>query len=230
MAASLARAHRTLARTLAAILCLPLLAHAQQPPQPADSPALQAAADKAISFVIQREALDPNALVPDTGKPLPPSGSWSAARQRPASCPQSTDICLRVVYRVPNTTVSCEWVVLFQPDSVHGTILEQNLDSVRYLLRTVPTTEVQSLILSRALPLAPRNASGTIELRVYVGASGNAINSFVTSGGPEGLRTVSLVAARQWLFKPLMAGNRAIPYQLSIKFNFSPSGRVTSEP
>ena len=209
------------------VLCVSHSTHAQQPAP--DVGALKATATKAIEFVLKREALDPNALVPETGKALPSSGSWSVARARPTSCPQNDQPCLRVLYQVPNTKVSCEWVVLLSPDGSNGTILEQNLDSVRYLLRTVPPAEIKPLIVTRALPIPIRNGQGTVEMRVYVSAAGDPINTIVISG-PQNLQTTSIVAAKQWLFKPLIAGNRPIPYQFTLKFSFSPSGRVTSEP
>jgi hypothetical protein len=219
---------RLLQLGLYATVCISSSALAQQP-APSDTTALQAVADKAINFVLQREALDPTALVPQTGKALPQNGAWSIARVRPASCPQTQQTCVLVLYRVPNTEVSCEWVVLLAPDGINGTILEQNLDSIRYLLRTVPPAELKPLIVTRALPIPIRNGMGTVELRVFVSATGDPINTIVMSG-PQNLQATSMVAAKQWLFKPLKAGNRPIPYQFTLKFSFSPSGRVTSDP
>src|ERR1700674_5958702 len=125
-------------------------------PKSPEQLALEAAADQAIRFVLMHESLDPKAIVPKTGEPLPTNGAWSVDKQRPNSCPveseQPGQSCVRVLYRVPHVGVSCEWVVLLQPNGFSGTILEQNADAVRYLLRTVTNSEVRSMILTREMP------------------------------------------------------------------------------
>jgi hypothetical protein len=256
--------HATLQATLGALLATAPAAVAQEPNRPAPeviapaqpatpaqqpsatpapqapapkSPeqlALEAAADQAIRFVLMHESLDPKAIVPKTGQPLPTNGTWSVDKQRPTSCPvqseQPGQSCVRVLYRVPQAGVSCEWVVLLQPNGFSGTILEQNADSVRYLLRTVTNSEIRSMILTREMP-QPRepNVRGTVELQVFVGPSGDPTRAYVVSG-PEALRAESISAATQWHFKPLMAGSRAVPFQTSITFQFNGTAKVMSRP
>jgi outer membrane biosynthesis protein TonB len=196
---------------------------------------LEAAADQAIRFVLMHESLDPKAIVPKTGQPLPTNGTWSVDKQRPTSCPTASEqpgmSFLRVLYRVPNTDVSCEWVVLLRPGGFGSTILEQNADSVRYLLRTVANSEIRSMILTREMPQPPRDPTvqGTVELQVFVGPAGDPTRAYVVSG-PEALRPASISAASQWHFKPLMAGTRAVPFETSITFQFNGTARVMSRP
>jgi hypothetical protein len=246
----------------AALLCLPFGAHAQQTPvttpaatpqTPAPAPASptaapapapdpakaaaeaakqQAEAQQALAFLLKHEVLDPNALVPATGKPLPPNGKWSVGKDRPASCPPAADNCVRIFYRVPTTTVSCEWVVIVKPGATPnagptGTILEQNLDATRYLLRFVPADEAGPLVVSRAAPL-PGSYSGTVEIGVIVGTAGEPTRVTPLSG-PDALRALALPEANEWTFRPLQVGGRTIPYQTNIKFIFS-NRKVTTEP
>ncbi len=183
-----------------------------------DPTALQKEGLQALTFITKREVLDPSAIVPDTGKPLPIQGDWSIGRQRPASCPpaSATENCLRIIYHVPETKVSCEWVVLLKSDGINGTILEQNADSIRYMLRNVLPNEAAALILSRATPPAAR-ASGDVDVQVIVSTAGEPIRAIAVSGPPQ-LHAVSLATAKQWIFKPLTVANRAIPYQIDIHF------------
>ena len=136
------RAHHFFAWT-AVFAALSLNIRAQDTTPTPDPATFQALAKKAADFVLKHELLDPNVLVPDTGKPLGDNGTWSVGKQKPATCPPNTDSCVRVLYRVPDTPVSCEWTVVIKPDGT-GAILEQNLDSVRYLLRVVPTDRTRS--------------------------------------------------------------------------------------
>jgi hypothetical protein len=206
-----------------AIIALP--ASAQQTPAPTPAQT-QALAQSATSFVIKREVLDPSALVPDTHQPLGNHGVWGITKDRPANCPPTTDSCVRVVYRVPDTTVSCEWTVIIKPDGT-GAILEQNPDSIRYLIRIVPPNELAPLIITRPMKLDTR-AQGVVELSILVGATGEPTKAIATSG-PDELRAPSAEVAMQWVFKPLVVGNRAIPFMTNIKLIYG-NGKITSEP
>jgi hypothetical protein len=203
------------------IMIIALPASAQQTPTPT-----QALASRATSFVIKREVLDPNALVPDTHQPLGNHGVWGITKDRPATCPPTTDSCVRVVYRVPDTTVSCEWTVIIKPDGT-GTILEQNPDSIRYLVRIVPPNELAPLIVTRPMQL-DTSGKGVVELSILVGTTGEPAKAIPTSG-PDELRAPSAVIAKQWVFKPLIVGNHAIPFMTNIKLTYA-AGKITSEP
>jgi hypothetical protein len=207
-----------------AIIALP--ASAQETPPPTSDPTQQALAKTATSFVIKHEVLDPNARVPDTHQRLGSQGVWGITTVRPATCPPTTDSCARVVYRVPNTTVSCEWTVIIKPDGT-GAILEQNPDSIRYLIRIVPPNELAPLIITRPMKLDTR-AQGVVELSILVGATGEPTKAIATSG-PDELRAPSAEVAMQWVFKPLVVGNRAIPFMTNIKLIYG-NGKITSEP
>jgi hypothetical protein len=217
-------------------LCISLSVYAQPspiqpaPPQSAtpNPEALQKEAEQALAFILKREVVDPHALIPGTTTPLPPHGSWSIGKERPASCPPTSENCVRIFYRVPDTPVTCEWVVLLQPDGVHGAILEQNPDSIRYMLRIVPADELTPLIRSRATPLPARIPGSTVEVQMIVGTMGEP-TLILSATGPADLRIVSADAAKQWVFRPLMAGNRPIPFETTIKFLFVGS-KVKTEP
>jgi Gram-negative bacterial TonB protein C-terminal len=225
MSLSLRRSLHLLAWTIATI-ALPASAQ-ETPAQTPDPAAFQALAKKAADFVLKHELLDPNVLVPNTGKRLGDNGTWSVGKQKPATCPPNTDSCVRVLYRVPDTPVSCEWTVLIRPDGSTGVILEQNLDSVRYLLRVVPTAELAPLIVTRPMQFDTRG-QGTVEVTIIVGTTGDPTKTIAISG-PDTLRTPSAEIAKQWVFKPLIVGNRAIPFTTNIKLTFG-NGRITSDP
>ena len=211
-----------------ALLGLAILASAQQTPAPSP-PSLLAIGQQATDFVIRHEIMDPRALVPATGKPLGSSGAWSVGNERPSDCPPGSQPCVLISYRVPDGGVSCEWVVLLKPDGTGGVILQQNLDSIRYLLRVVPPSELAPFIVTRSMQLETR-AQGTAEVSIIVGTTGEP-----TSVAPLGntassdVRDAALTMAKQWVFKPLRVGNRAIPFQTNVKFFFS-GGRIRTEP
>jgi hypothetical protein len=221
------RGHRLLALLVTFLPALSLIASAQDTPTPTPDPVAQKALAKATTdYVIKRERLDPNALVPDTRQPLGGHGTWGITTVRPATCPPTTDTCVRVVYRVPDTTVSCEWTVIIKPDGT-GAILEQNPDSIRYLIRIVPPNELAPLIITRPMQLDTR-AQGVVELSILVGTTGEP-NKAIPTSGPDELRAPSAVIAKQWVFKPLIVGNRAIPFMTNIKLTYA-GGKITSEP
>jgi outer membrane biosynthesis protein TonB len=58
------------------------------------------------------------------------------------------------------------------------------------------------------------DATGAVETAKIVSANGEP-----KSGGTN-IRLASLAAARQWRFRPAMAGGKAVPAQLTLVFNF----------
>jgi hypothetical protein len=212
---------------LLSAICSSSILRAQDAITPTPDPtAQQALAKTATAYVIKREILDPNALVPETHQPLGNHGVWGITKVRPATCPPTTDSCARVVYRVPDTTISCEWTVIIKPDGT-GAILDQNPDSIRYLVRIVPPNELAPLIVTRPMQLDTR-AQGVVELSILVGTTGEPTKAIPTSG-PDELRAPSAVIAKQWVFKPLIVGNHAIPFMTNIKLTYA-GGKITSEP
>jgi TonB family protein len=196
----------------------------------------EAEGEKAMGYLLKHVVLDPHALVPGTGQPLTDKAIWAVGKQRPVSCPKvggPTDgPCVLIVYHTADNVVSCQWVVLMKPDGSGGQILEQNKDATHFLLRNVPTAEAAPLVVSRhpkeeggrqALRL-----NGTVDVAVVVNTNGEPTQVNVVDG-PPALRTAAYDMARQWMFRPMTVGARAIPYQVNLKFHFDGPG-VKTEP
>ena len=222
---------------LACVVCAAVPLPAQQSAPTAPS-GLQDLAKQAIHVVLTQEVLNSFNLEPKTGKPLSTKGKWLVSNHAPAACPNTTQSCVRVLYRVPEVEVSCEWVVLLQGDGSQGNILEQNSDASQYFLQRLGPEEVTDLVTDRKMPVYPpiaiaAHVSGLVELQLTVDQDGKPTNVSILSG-PEMLRATSVDAAKAWTFKPLKAGNSAIPFQTVVKFSFKtsgpPTGNVTSNP
>lgn len=208
-----------------------------QPGKDAEPTGLQAVGQQAINIVLKRNVLDPTALVPKTGKPLPVNGRWSVGRQTPAACPQASDACVLVLYQVPEDGVSCEWVVRLAGDGSDGIILQQNEDSTHYLLRRIGTDQAGDLVVTKKKPVYPpiaaaAHVAGTVKVRVFVSQEG-AIEKAVLVSGPEMLRASALDAVKGWGLKPLMTGTQATRFETNIEFDYAmsgPYGSVKSKP
>ena len=206
----------------------PLPAQSSTPPAQTTTP-LQAEAEQALNFILKHVILDPNAKVPGTDKPLSNRGIWAVGKQRPAACPKDTSPCVAIIYRVPEDHVGCEWVVLL--NGLDGTVLEQNSDSVHYMLRNIPTAEAKPYVLSRQPSIVGHEApriQGTVEVGVIVSTTGDPTQIFPLSG-PDQLRPIALAMSKQWTFRPLTAGSRTVPYQVILKFHFG-GPEVKTEP
>jgi TonB family protein len=199
---------------------------------------LEGVGQQAISVVLRQSVLDPTALVQGTGKPLPANGKWSVGKEAPPACPQTTDACVRILYRVPEDKVLCEWVVQLFGDGSNGVILEQNEDAVQYLLRRLSTSQAGELVLTRKPAVYPPIATaahvqGPVVLRLFVSRAGTLEKAFVVSG-PAMLQGSAVDAVKGWTFKPLMAGSQAVRFETDVTFDFKTSGpsssRVTSNP
>jgi TonB family protein len=227
-----------LALVMASFVCAasPLISQQAKEDQPTG---LQSAGQQAISVVLQQNVLDPTATVQKTGKPLPTNGKWQFGKEAPASCPHTTEACVRILYRVPDADVSCEWVVLLVGDGSDGTILTENEDAARYLLRNLSTSQATELVLTRKQAIYPPIAAaahvqGPVVVKVFVSGAGTVEKAFVVSG-PGMLRGSAIVAAKGWVFKPMMAGTQAVRFFTDVTFDFKTSGylsssKVTSEP
>jgi TonB family protein len=232
---------RTQIRSLAVLLAYTVsgvLASSAQEANSAAPSGLQALAIQAIHVVVTQEALNPFNLEPKTGKPLSKNGKWLVGNQAPAACPNTTQSCVRVLYRVPEANVSCEWVVLLIADGSQGQILEQNADASQYFLQRLGPDETKTLVLNRKGPTYPPIAAaahvqGEVELLVIVDQNGKPSNVSILSG-PEMLRAASIEALKGWTFKPFQVGSGTVPFQTIVKFTFRtvrpPSESITSEP
>jgi TonB family protein len=177
-----------------------------------------------VGVVLKHYAVNPHALEPTTQKPLSREGSWSISKTAPASCPQTNEACIEVIYKVPAEAVQCSWVVLLNGDGKDGKFLEENDDTERYFLRVVPKSEASPLLNATKNPVYPPIAmaarvTGDVVLDAVVGKSGGMRDIFVVSG-PAMLQQASLDGARYWSFKPIMLGARAVPYEVKLVFKF----------
>jgi hypothetical protein len=205
----------------------PAKTSASTPPTP-----FETEGQKALAYILKHVVLDPNAIVPGTGAALTSHGIWSIGKLRPTSCPKDTTPCTLILYRTPDSVVSCQWVVLLSPDAPGGgSILEQNADATRFLLRTIPTAEAAPYIVTRQPTTdgrQPLRSPGTAEVGVIVSTTGEP-SQIITMSGPDPLRTAAYDMARQWTFRPLTVGTRTIPYQIILKFHFD-GPTVKTEP
>ena len=184
--------------------------------------------EKAVNAVLKHYSLNPLALDPATGKALPTDGAWSIGKTAPTSCPQSTQLCVEVFYRVPTTAVQCSWVVLLNADGTDGTFIDENDAAPRYLLRKLSQSEAGSLIQSRSKPSYPpiamaAHVKGVVVMNAVVDETGH-MQKVVVVSGPEMLRTASLDAARKWTFTPTTVGAKTVPYEVQLIFNFKTNG------
>lgn len=188
---------------------------------------LQTTGLKAVSVILKQNVLDPAAISPKTGKPLPPTGKWQIGKERPAACPQNGP-CVMILYEVPEESVSCQWVVELNGDGSDGTVVQQNQDATLYFLHKLSTSQTAGLVISKKLPQYPpiaqaAHVSGTVVIRVLVSASGTLEKVFIVSG-PEMLRYSAAEAAKQWTFKPYIVGTQPVRYTADLDFDFSTSG------
>jgi len=179
---------------------------------------------QAVAVLLKHYAVNPKALEPTTQKPLSREGSWSIRKTIPASCPQTNEVCVEAIYKVPAEAVQCSWVVLLNGDGKDGKFLEENDDSERYFMLVVSKSEASTLLNATKNPVYPPIAmaarvTGDVIIETVVGKSGQVRDVFVVSG-PAMLQQASLDAARYWSFKPMMLGARAVPYEVKLVFKF----------
>jgi TonB family protein len=224
--------------SLVATSALVVLPSVAQQTQGGAATGLQNSGQQAVTALLKQVALDPTALLVSTGKPLPANGNWSIGKNVPAACQQTVDGCFLILYRVPDQKVSCEWVVRLTEDGSNGIILDQNEDASRYLLRRLATPQAADILVTRKKPLYPPMAvaahvKGQVLVKIFVSPEGTVQKAFVISG-PEMLRASSMDAAKDYVFKPLIVGTKAVRFETDVTFDFvtsgPPSGSVSSKP
>ena len=186
------------------------------------------AGQQAVSVVLKHYAVNPAAIDAKTGKALPGDGGWSVSKTPPPACPQTAAPCLEVFYQVPAEGVRCAWTVLLNPDGADGSILDENDDAERYLLRRVSGSEAAAQVSARRMPVYPpiakaAHVSGVVVINVIVGKSGE-VQSAIQFGGPPMLTGAAIDAANHWSFKPLTVGARTVPYDIKVQFTFHTTG------
>jgi len=195
----------------------------------AATPAVQKSiGQQAVDVVLSNFILDPTVVVSKTGKPLPTDGSWSVGKETPTTCPKTTTPCVRVLYRVPDAEVSCEWIVLLDGGETKGIVLDANEDVARYLLEKLPPREARKLIISRQNPIYPPMAraahvTGSVKMTIHVSSTG-VVDRITFVDGPEMLRGAAADAVKQWVYKPMTVGSTAVPFQTTVTLNFNMSG------
>jgi TonB family protein len=191
----------------------------------------------AVNTVLRQVALDPTVHAPKTGKRIPTNGAWSIAKEPPLSCPQENR-CETVLYTVPEADVTCQWTVAVDSNN-EGTILDQNADASRYMVRVLRQDQAKALVLSRKEPEYPQVAilahmDGEILMRVTVSTSGKSEKVDIVSTSNPLFGPTAIDAANRWTFKPLLIGSQPVRFQTTLKFTFTTHGPgstdVTSTP
>ncbi len=128
---------------------------------------------------------------------------------------------------MPAEGVRCAWTVLLYP-AARRSILDENNDAERYLLRRVSGSEAAAQVSARRMPVYPpiakQRMSAVVVINVIVGKSGE-VQSAIQFGGPPMLTGAAIDAANHWSFKPLTVGARTVPYDIKVRFTFHTRGR-----
>jgi TonB family protein len=185
---------------------------------------------QAVAVVLKHYAINPYVLHPTMRQPLAVDGTWSISKTRPASCPQTDDKCVEVIYDVPVEHVRCSWVLQLNAEAADGIFLDENDDASTYLLRVVPKAEAIPLVITRANAVYPPIAiaarvAGDVLIKADIDKLGALQNARVLSGNAM-LQYSSIEAAKKWTFKPLMVGAKAVPYQVKLVFKFQLIGEM----
>jgi TonB family protein len=194
-----------------------------QQPQATQLSIQQSITEQAIKVVLDHYKIDANNVVLNTGKPLSPNGAW-ATKNLPESCPKTNYPCVRVMYTVPGTDVSCEWTVLMMGSAAENVILDVNEDAAHYLAQKTPKVKSDQRWIKQPPPIYPIAASqqriqGTVKMMVHIAATGHVDNVTVISG-LDVLRSAAADAVKQWVSKPVMVESSAVPIQTVIEIHF----------
>ena len=187
------------------------------------------------------------AKVSATGKPLPLTGSWGVQTLFPDGPPQSCRLarvpCLKVVYKVPDTNVTCDWTVGYlvavvpQPDGsmkhdFRAVVLDENDAAAEYTLRksfrgdTPPQRTVSQAAVYPPIAQAA-HVEGSVAVRIVVGPDGSVQSARAV--GPPMLQSAVLDAVHHWKFDPLVIGSRPTSFQLDQQFDFKANHPGMSE-
>jgi len=178
-----------------------------------------------------------------TGKPLAGTGTWGVQTKFPDGIPKvCTDArvpCLKVVYRVPEDKLVCDWTVGFltvakpQPDGtikhdLQEIVLDENEPAARYTIRKAWPNEPwpRPVVYKQAdYPDLARASGigGAVVVRIDVGADG-VIKNVEAETGPAMLRASVVAAVKQWKYAPLAVGNQHTAFRVEEQFNFNVAG------
>jgi hypothetical protein len=136
---------------------------AQQSPA-ADPASQELIGRQAVALVLKRYKIDPNNSVPKTGKPLRADGQWAVGKALPQSCPKTDDPCIRVLYRVPDLDITCEWTVLLRGSDDSNIVLNLKRTPHDILSSSPPTIKSSS----KSSPGRFRYIHLSLAVRMYV--------------------------------------------------------------
>lgn len=91
--------------------------------------------------------------------------------------------------------------------------------------KNAPGEVLQGAPISKAQPTYPQNAkrfnaSGPVEVRITISATGRVVNATAISGHPL-LREAAVEAARKWVFNPTTVNGVPVETQLVLTFDFT---------
>jgi TonB family protein len=132
---------------------------------------------------------------------------------------------VRVLYRVPDAGVLCEWTVLLRGGDEKNIVLAFNEDAARYLIGkpgSGPSTLKKLSGKNAAYPTKARDSriQGTVKMMVHLDTTGH-VDKITVISGPEALRDAAVTAVNGWVYEPLVIGSSAVPVQTLITMNFA---------
>lgn len=206
----------------------PAISQQAQVPQPSQ-PSI---GEQAVKVVLDHYKIDADNIFQQTGAPLSPHGKWAISTNVPDSCPKTAYPCVRVLYTLPGTDVSCEWTVLLRGSSANDVILDVNEDAAHYLTGktssafTEKTTSANSNLRTfrQPTPVYPIQArenriQGTVKMLAHIAADGH-VDKVVVISGPDVLRSAAVSALKKWTYFPLKIDSIAVPVQTVVEIHF----------
>jgi len=175
------------------------------------------AAQEAVSVVLGQAKIDPNVIIGKTGRPLATDGKWSVSKVSPQLCPKTDNPCVRVLYKLQDAGVSCEWTVLLLGTIEKSLILDLSDDAALYFTNheTFHYTIPKHLNPEPRIPPQIVKASGRVKMLVQVAASGHVDNVTVISGSNL-FREYTATIAKQVMYDPLFVDGVAIPHRTTL--------------
>jgi TonB family protein len=217
------KSFRALCKLALLTASIPTIAQTVPPNQ---SPSNLAESQQAIAVVVSHFSVDPDAIVPNTKKPLPLSGSWSRSNSTD-SCPKTKYSCFHILYRVPNLGVSCDWTVLLRETVPQGIILDMNDDAAHYFVfrMIAGTTKIPMLEKPSSLPTPSEFSEihpegGSVRMLVQIDTTGHVQDVKVLSGS-DFLRESAIDVLKRTVYKPLIIDSIAMPIHLQVNYVYT---------
>jgi TonB family protein len=198
----------------------PAISQQAQLPQPSQ----QSIGEQAVKVVLDHYRIDSDNIVQQTGAPLSPQGKWAISTNVPDSCPKTTYPCVRVLYTVLGTDISCEWTVLLRGSAADDVILDVNEDAAHYLTGKTASANSNQRSLRQPAPEYPIRArenriQGTVKMLTHIAADGH-VDKVVVISGPDVLRSAAVDALKKWIYFPLKIDSIAVAVQTVVEIHF----------